>query len=322
MRTLIVHNPKSGYGSDAIFQFQRSLLRPGDECVLRMLDEGFKAAEVACDAEGFDMVVVSGGDGTVSSVLHTLRETKVPVCVFPSGTANLFSANLGNAPEPQSLARACRIGQTADVDLGRVEWVDDKGRAHGRDFALMSGIGYDAQLMRAAIPNKAAMGEAAYYAAALANPAPDAVDFRVTVDGEVHEEHGIMCLVANCATIQNDISIVPGCLIDDGKLDVIVVEIENPVQLVRPLFFGLLDRSGKKIGRPHIKTYSGSTVVVESAVPLPVEVDGEVEPGLVTRYEARALPGAARVVVDPVSPYGKKDAEPRFGGTEDAAYPA
>lgn len=322
MRTLIVHNPKSGYGSDAIYQFQRALLRPGDECTFRLLEKGFRPADAVRDAREFDMVVVSGGDGTVSSVLHSLKGTEVPACVFPSGTANLFSMNLGNAPEPQSLARACRIGQTVDVDMGMIEWVGSDGGRHDRDFALMSGIGYDAQLMSSAIPNKAALGEAAYYAAALANPSPEVVDFTVTVDGVAHEEHGIMCLVANCATIQNDISIIPGCLIDDGRLDVIIVEIENAVQLVRPLFFGLLDRSGNKMGRPHVKTYSGAHIVVESSKPLPIEVDGEAGTGLVTGFEARVLPRAARVIVDPVSPYGKKNVEPRFGGTEDADYPA
>lgn len=56
--------------------------------------------------------------------------------------------------------------------------------------------------MQAALPNKALMGEAAYYAAAFANPRPDVVGFRITVDGQTYEREGIMCLVANAAMIQ------------------------------------------------------------------------------------------------------------------------
>lgn len=322
MRTLIIHNPKSGFGSDAIYQFQRSLVRPGDECVFRLLEDDFDPREAVRDAEGFDVVVASGGDGTVSSIMHALAGSGVPVCAFPSGTANLFNANVGNTPEPQSLARACRMGGVADLDLGSLAWTDVEGHAHERGFALMSGTGYDAQLMQAALPNKALMGEAAYYAAAFANPRPDVVGFRITVDGRVYEREGIMCLVANTATIQGDVQIVPDCRMDDGQLDVIVVEIGSVAQLVGPLFFALLDREGNKIGRPHIESFHGADITVETSKPVPIEVDGDSEPCLVTSYHARALPGAARVVVDSMSPYARRDEAPsRFGGTEDVAFP-
>lgn len=323
MRTLIIHNPKSGFGSDAVYQFQRAVVREGDECVFRLLKPDFDPVDAVGDAQGFDVVVVSGGDGTCASVLHALQGTGVPVCIFPSGTANLLNANLGNTPEPQSLARACRTGRTADVDLGEFAWVDEGGKKHVRGFALMGGSGYDAQLMQAALPNKAMMGEAAYYAAVLANPRPEVIRYRITVDGEVHELSGIMCLVANNATIQNDIKIAPDCRMDDGLLDVIVVEIENAAQLARPLFFCLVDREGKKIGRPRIECFQGREISIETSEPVPLEVDGEVEHGLVTRYDARVLPGAARLIVDQMSPYGRDEepSEPKFGGTEDAAYP-
>lgn len=322
MRTLIIHNPKSGFGSDAIYQFERALVRQGDECIFRLLKDDFDPAEATRDADGFDVVVASGGDGTVSAILHALAGTEVPVCAFPSGTANLFNANLGNAAEPQSLARACRMGHTADLDLGRIGWTDVSGATHSRGFALMSGTGYDAQLMQAALPNKAMMGEAAYYAAALANPRPDVVRFRITVDDAVHECEGIMCLVANTAMIQGDIQIVPDCRMDDAKLDVIVVEMGNAAQLMRPLFFALLDKEGNKLGRPHLKTFRGASIRVEASKPVPIEIDGETEPGLVTSYEAQVMPAAARLIVDPMSPYAEKDDEvSRFGGTEDVAFP-
>lgn len=322
VRTLIVHNPRSGFGSDAIFQFERALVKAGDECVLRMLADDFDPRESVVDAADFDVVVVSGGDGTAASVLHALAGSKVPVCVFPSGTANLYCANLGNTTEPQALARACRVGSTADLDLGEISWETTEGGRESRGFALMSGMGYDAQLMRAALPNKQALGEAAYYAAALENRHPSIADFKITVDGEVHERRGIMCLVANNAMIQNEISIIPGCRMDDGLIDVIIIEIENAAQLVRPILHGLFDRSGQKTGRPHIESFSGRRITVESSEPMPIEVDGEVCVGLVSRYEARANPEAARVIVDAMSSYGKEKPErPRFGEVEDRAFP-
>ena len=322
MRTLIVHNPKSGFGSDAIFQFERSLVRAGDECVMRMLEKDFSAEEACADAGDFDMLVVSGGDGTVASFLYALRGTGTPVCVFPSGTANLLAANIGNAPEPSALARACRVGKTASLDLGEISWENDLGERFVRGFGLMSGTGFDAQIMQAALPNKAVMGQAAYFAAALANPRPTVSRFTITVDGVTHEREGITCLVANNAMIQGDIQLVPDCRMNDGLLNVIVVETSDTAHLIAPLAFGLVDRSGKAIGRPHIESFAGREIRVEVDEPAPFEVDGDVVPGLVHAYEARALPGAARLVVDAMSPYGSADdGSSRFGGSDVIAYP-
>ena len=322
MRTLIIHNPRSGFGSDAVFQFERAVAQAGDECLLRVLEEDFVASEACADAEDFDVVVLSGGDGTVSTILHALAGRDVPTCVFPSGTANLLAANIGNAPEPSSLARACRRGMTARLDLGEISWTDELWQRRTRGFGLMSGTGFDAQLMQAALPNKAMMGQAAYFAAALANPRPSVVRFTVTVDGRTVEREGITCMVANNAMIQGDIQIVPDCRMDDGLLDVIIVETSDATQLLAPIAFGLVDRTGKSIGRPHIESLKGREVRVEVSEPVALEVDGEVMPGLVRSYEAHVLPGAARMIVDAMSPYAGADEGPsRFGGSDVIAYP-
>lgn len=322
MRTLIIHNPRSGFGSDAIFQFERALVHAGDECVVRLLEGDFDAERACADAEDFDMVVVSGGDGTAAALLYALRGRGVAACVFPSGTANLLCANVGNAPEPSALARACRVGKTASLDLGEISWETEDGLQSVRGFALMSGTGFDAQLMQAALPNKAIMGQAAYFAAALANPRPAVVHFSITVDGRTHERDGISCLVANSAMIQGDIQLVPDCRMDDGMLDVIVLETSDAAQLLKPLALGLVDKSGKAVGRPHLESFKGREVRVECSEPVPVEVDGEVVQGVVRAYEARVLPGAVRLVVDPMSPYGSADdGSSKFGGSDVIAFP-
>lgn len=324
MRTLIVHNPKSGFGSDAIYEFERALVRPGDECVVRLMKDEVSDRHLVRDAEKFDLVVVSGGDGTVTNMLYNLRDRNVLTCVFPSGTANLFFQSLGNAGEPSALARACRIGHSALTDLAEVMWLDEEGRRHRTGFGLMSGLGYDAQLMAAAIPGKRTMGQAAYFAAALANPKPQVQRFVITVDGVTYERRGISCMVANNAMIQADIEIVPDCTMDDGLINVIMLETDDAAQLIKPLLFGLVDKEGKRIGRPHIETWKGREVRVECDAALTMQVDGEVVEGSVTSYLARALPKANRLVVDSMSHYHSAETEddrPLFGGTEEIPFP-
>ena len=324
MRVLIVHNISSGFGSDAIFEFERALVRQGDECVLRLMvkDDADKSASLLADAESFDLVVISGGDGTVTSMLYILRNRDVLTCVFPSGTANLFFMSLGNAAEPSALARACRVGRSAHTDLGEIAWTSDGSEQHCEGFSMMAGLGFDAQIMEAAVPAKKAIGQAAYFAAAMANPKPEVLNFRITVDGKVHHCKGISCIVANNAIIQNDIELVPGSTMDDGLLDVLVLEVEETAQLLHPIVAGLVDHGGKKSKRPHIVSYSGKDIIVQASSPTQLQVDGDTLPGRVTSYHARVLPASNKLVVDSLSRYDQKtDAAPLFGDTEEIAFP-
>lgn len=324
MRVLIIHNAAAGFGSDAIFEFQRAIMREGDECVMRMLtkDAPDSGASTLADAEEFDLAVLSGGDGTVATLLYQLRNRNVLTCVFPSGTANLYFANLGNSAEPSALARACRIGHSVQTDLGEIMWLDDKGKKHRQGFSLMAGIGFDAQIMQAAIPAKRTMGQAAYFAAAMAHPKPEVKRFRITVDGKTHERTGITCIVANNATIQGDIRLAPECSMTDGILDVIVAEVDMTAQLLKPLFHGLVDREGKGIGRPNIEVFRGHDVRVTASSPAQMEIDGDPVGEQVLAYRARALPKCNRMVVDSLSRYAiGDDSEPLFGGTDEIAFP-
>lgn len=307
MRILIVHNRKSGYGSDAIFEFERALVRAGDECVMRLLyDKAYDSLAYA-DAEEYDVVVVSGGDGTVTNALSYLAFRDVPTCIFPSGTANLFAANLGNATEPAALASACRAGRTAFLDLVKVTWTCTDGTSGLSGSALMSGSGFDARIMHAAIPHKNSLGEAAYFAAVLSDRRPEVIHFSIEVDGQVIERDGISCLVANNAMLQGDVQIVPGCTMDDGLLDVIIVETENAMKLIRPLMRGLIDHKGNKIGRPYVESFQGKRVKVVPDHPVQMEIDGDVVEREVVSWEAEAIPGAARLIVDDFSRYAPEE---------------
>ena len=308
MRSLIVHNTESGFGSNAIFEFERELVGAGDECVLRSLGADQPAEEVLADAEEFDLVVVSGGDGTVTSVLYALRNRNVPTCVFPSGTANLLFNNLGNASEPAAIAAACREGLVRSLDIGEMRWTDEQGAEQAGGFGIMSGMGFDAQLMKSALDGKQALGEAAYFAAVFGNLNPTVSTFTITVDGTTYIREGISCIVANTAMIQGDINLMPGCRMDDGTIDVMVLATTDALSLLLPIAAGIIDPEGSLIGRPMIERFSGREIKVRSSEPLPLELDGDPTGDVVSSYEVRCLPGSNPIVIDEHSYYYRKEA--------------
>lgn len=307
MRTLIIHNNLSGFGSDAIFEFERALIDPGDEVVMRSIPHDFDFDTLIADATDFDLIVLSGGDGTVAQLLYRLKNLHNNICVFPSGTANLLCLNLKNAAEPVALARSCKRGHVVKTDLGELTWQDktqDGQPLKTAGFALMAGLGYDALLMQTASPHKQTKGERAYFAAALENTHPQVSQFTIQVDGQTWQRSGIACLVANNATIQADIEIVPNCLMNDGLLDVIVLETQDAYHLLRPILGGLFDKTGRQ-GRPYIEHFTGKEISITSSLPLPMQIDGDVVGSAVTHFDAHVLPLVNRLIVDETSPYYK-----------------
>ena len=268
MRCLIIHNLASGPRSDEIFAFEHALVRAGDEVVMRFIGGGTEPADATADARSFDRVVVSGGDGTISNVLDCLRDTHVPTLVFPSGTANLFFNNIGNGTEIAALAAACRAGRTAKVDMGELFWKNDSGAIERHGFTIIAGSGFDATIMEKAAPAKKDVGEVAYFLSALSTLEPDVAHFTIEHDGEVDELDGISCMLGNTAVIQNGINLFPDCRMNDGLLDIAVIEPVGLVQLLPTALAAVIDPAGKGLGRPQFKMIQAREVKVTSACSL------------------------------------------------------
>ena len=298
MRCLVIHNPASGPRSDEIFDFTRSLAAAGDEVCMRFIGAGMEPEDAVEDAATFDRVVVSGGDGTVSNVLDCLRNIDVPILVFPSGTANLFFNNIGNAPEPAALAKACREGRTAQADMGELFWKAADGSVRRHGFIIIAGTGFDADIMRKAEPNKGDMGEIAYFLSALATPEPQVAHFTIEHDGAVEELDGIGCMVGNTAVIQNEINLFPDCRMDDGLIDIAVIQPAKTVELLPTLLAGVLDPAGKGLGRPQLTMFQAKEAKITCEPSLGMEFDGELIRNNAEVFSARVLPKCLNLIVD------------------------
>ena len=190
MKLLVINNLASGFGEGSVYDFIRSFARDGDEVCVRSTDGTTDVRDLLGDAEAFDAVVASGGDGTVATVSYRLANTGVPILPFPAGTANLLAANLASPMEPHALAKLVREERTLDFDLGEIE-VD----GHRFGFGIMAGAGYDAAIMHGAAPAKRLLGPMAYFSAALANPLPQTSRFKLDLDGEHVESEGLGILL-------------------------------------------------------------------------------------------------------------------------------
>jgi diacylglycerol kinase family enzyme len=128
---------------------------------LEVLETSYRghAADAAAQAaaDGFDLVVAHGGDGTVNEVVNGLMRARATMPedlptptlgVVPGGSANVFAGALGLPRDPveatHHLLQAIETGRSRRIGLGRV---DD------RWFTFNAGIGWDAEVV-AAVDNR------------------------------------------------------------------------------------------------------------------------------------------------------------------------
>ena len=117
MRILLVHNPKAGSEGHQSEDLIKALKRAGHKAIYQSSKERgmTKALE-----KKIDLVVVAGGDGTVSKVACRLvaLKSKVPLSVLPLGTANNFARTLGFCLSQKELIERLSDGKCDCFDVG------------------------------------------------------------------------------------------------------------------------------------------------------------------------------------------------------------
>jgi diacylglycerol kinase family enzyme len=95
--------------------------------------------------EGFDVVIMLGGDGTLNEVINGLVGTDVPVIPLPGGRTNVFARTYGLPRDPIE-ATSIVLERLAEQTAPRVINI---GRVNGRAFGFCASFGFDAAVVRA-----------------------------------------------------------------------------------------------------------------------------------------------------------------------------
>jgi len=204
--------------------------------------------------------------------------------VIPAGTANCLARELRL---PLSLRQACRVAATGEVR--RI----DLGTANGQPFALMAGIGFDAEMVRRIGPQiKDLLGAFAYVVTGLRllgeyRPARMTIE---TPEGKA-ELPAWMVVVSNAATYALYWHLTPHASIEDGWLDVCVfAETDMPGSLGQ--LAGAL--SGHHLEHPQVKYLRTRQIRIEADPPVSTQLDGDLAGA--TPVEIGVRPAALSVI--------------------------
>src|SRR5947208_13198576 len=117
MRILLVHNPKAGSGRHQGEDLMKAFKRAGHKAIYQ---SSKKRGITKALKKNINLVLVAGGDGTVSKIAYRLVSTKseVPLSVLPLGTANNFARSLGFCLSQDELIEQLSDGKCGRFDVG------------------------------------------------------------------------------------------------------------------------------------------------------------------------------------------------------------
>ena len=218
---------------------------------------------------GCDLIILGGGDGTVSAVVDLLARRHAVLGLLPLGTANDFARTLGIPDDLEDACAAIARGKIIDVDLGCADDVH---------FVNVASIGLGARVVTRVSPWLKRIGGTVAYPVAAARALVGFHPFAATFifpDGDhppVSFPRLVQIGVGNGRFYGGGAVVAPEANIADGKLDVYAIEWGGWRHLVT---VALAFRSGRFVRLPNVCHYETSSVRIETERTLPTNVDGE-----------------------------------------------
>ena len=270
-KMLFIYNPNAGTGvlkpklADVIDIF----VKAGYEVTVYPTQKCHDGTEKMLDCpDGYDLIVCSGGDGTLDEVVSgiRLRKYKAPLGYIPAGTTNDFATSLGIPKEVTAAADAAVNGVPFACDVGTF---NDDPFIYIAAFGLFTDVSYETkQSMKNILGHLAYVLEGAKRIFNIPS-----YKLRVIHDGEEIEDEFIYGMVTNSRSVGGFSGIIgPDVVFDDGEFEVTLIRTpKNPLELNDLLGAIML----KQINPERMYSFKSGCVRFESLEPIPWTLDGE-----------------------------------------------
>jgi diacylglycerol kinase (ATP) len=223
------------------------------------------------ETEGITDVVIVGGDGTVNQVVSSLHDTKVNFGIIPAGSGNGLAYCAGI---PKNIGKALDI-----IFEGKYGFVD-AFKINEQFGCMLSGLGFDAQVAHE-FANKASRGLLTYTQQSLfqyfkAHP----YQFEILLDNFSFYTDAFFISIANSNQFGNNFTIAPNASLDDGLLDIVIVQKMNKAKLPFAILRQIrgnnkLQELVEDISQKNILYFQTPSLTIRNLKLAPFHVDGE-----------------------------------------------
>jgi YegS/Rv2252/BmrU family lipid kinase len=295
----LIVNPAAGGGKARRIAPQAEQALRGHGLQVRRADtrDLAHARELAvAAARGGEAVVVLSGDGAIGAIADALRTVPGAVLgVLPGGRGNDLARSLGISQELASACATIADGVPRAMDVGEVSAVGSK--EPGRAFVGIASVGFDSDANRIANEAPSWLGNLVYaYGAlrALVAWRPARFELRLDpLDGERRAFVAYTVGACNSKSYGGGMRAAPGAMLDDGLLDVVVLENVSKLAFLTKILPRVF--KGEHMREPRVHVLHAKEIIVSADRPFTMYADGD--PIGELPLHVRVLGGAINVLV-------------------------
>lgn len=274
-KALLVYNPKSGNSNLILNNFDlitTKLLKKGIILTLYSISRNYDRLIEILKNEKYDIVILSGGDGTLSRCLTDMYNENIEfpeIAIFPTGTSNDLAKSLNLGEKIEDWINNILNKKSKFVDFGLI---------NGNKIFLSSYAGGLFTKVSYATDKglKKTFGKTAYYITGideLKNIKKFDLKMRIDDNEEILEK-AILYMILNGKNVGGFDELLQNANVDDGIMDILIVKnIENPLEISK-ILFDLFN--GQLVNNENVRTLQAKKCVIEEvSEEIGVSIDGE-----------------------------------------------
>ena len=274
-KALLVYNPKSGNSNFILNNFDlitTKLLKKGIILTLYSISRDYDRLIEILKNEKYDIVILSGGDGTLSRCLTDMYNENIEfpeIAIFPTGTSNDLAKSLNLGEKIEDWINNILNKKSKFVDFGLI---------NGNKIFLSSYAGGLFTKVSYATDKglKKTFGKTAYYITGI-DELKNIKNFDLKMqidDNEEISEKAILYIILNGKNVGGFDELLQNANVDDGIMDILIVKnIENPLEISK-ILFDLFN--GQLVNNENVRTLQAKKCVIEEvSEEIGVSIDGE-----------------------------------------------
>jgi lipid kinase, YegS/Rv2252/BmrU family len=274
-KALLVYNPKSGNSNLILNNFDlitTKLLKKGIILTLYSISRDYDRLIEILKNEKYDIVILSGGDGTLSRCLTDMYNENIEfpeIAIFPTGTSNDLAKSLNLGEKIEDWINNILNKKSKFVDFGLI---------NGNKIFLSSYAGGLFTKVSYATDKglKKTFGKTAYYITGI-DELKNIKNFDLKMqidDNEEISEKAILYIILNGKNVGGFDELLQNANVDDGIMDILIVKnIENPLEISK-ILFDLFN--GQLVNNENVRTLQAKKCVIEEvSEEIGVSIDGE-----------------------------------------------
>ena len=234
-------------------------------------DGDYSFLPLMINAENITDIIICGGDGTVSQVTAFLLNVKVNIGIIPMGSGNGLALTAGISKSADQALEIIFKGNTAPVDGFYI---------NGHFSCMLCGLGFDAKVAQD-FAEQPSRGLFTYVKQTVKNFfSARTYPFSIEIDQKTIHSEAFFISIANSNQFGNHVTIAPKASLNDGLLDIVIVNKMNKFQLLyfvlKQIRLGVVQHvTAKNIEKKRIIYLQTGKLIIQNPSMAPLHIDGD-----------------------------------------------